>query len=103
MAKIWKVREGAEPTIGDPWLERPLDACVQALSLKKAHFVKALPKEGEIPAGPRFGDAEDHLSGFREPSIVVVEVSEDEAQKSGWRAGFYCAPLTVREVEARFR
>ena len=99
MAKIWKVRTGNDPTTGGAWKILPFDHCVKIFNLRQTDFVKALPKEGEIPAGPRFRNSGDHLAGYGEPTIVVVQTFEDEPKGHGWKDGFYRAQVSIGEAE----
>ena len=104
MAQLWRVREGKEPTgAGSRWRVLPLDICVQRLGLTKADFVKPAPQEGVLPAGPTFGqtDSRDALAGVREPTILVVEVENEEGNAHGWRAGYYLAPLSLADAAKR--
>jgi hypothetical protein len=101
MAQLWRVREGKEPTGAESrWRVLPLDTCIQMLGLSKAHLVKAYPEERVSPVGPTFGQTDnDPLAGYRDPTILVVEVESEEAKANGWTAGFYRAPESLTEAD----
>ena len=99
MAQLWRVYEGREPTRETSrWHVLSLADCIVNLSLTKAHFLKAYPPEGVTPIGPTFGDV-DHLTGYKDPTILIVEIEDTEAHANGWRAGFYRAPMPLAEAE----
>ena len=101
MAKIWRCKEGKEPTIGGPWLGRTLHDCEEKLELKQSDFLKDLPKDGEYPAGPRFGNPDDPIAPLREYKHIVVEIDDAEAARHGWKPGYYLAPMSPKEAERR--
>jgi hypothetical protein len=94
MANIWRVYEGREPTVGEPWVRMPLAAVVAAFDLSPADFVS------DLEHTPRFGDEKRDLRhlGFRH---VVVEVEDSEAQLASWRPGFYEARVKPGEAPGR--
>jgi len=86
MAKVWRVYEGKEPTLGGPWVAMPLEDAVHVLELEPKHFLSALSHP------PKFEDGGRGFSwaGYRH---VVVEVGKNEAT-TDWRPGFYRSPLS---------
>lgn len=104
VAQLWRVREGNEPTGPESrWIVLSLNDCVQKLSLTKDCFVKSYPNEGVSPVGPTFGDTDgtDFLARYRNPTILVVEITVAEASEHGWDAGFYRAHLSLADAETR--
>ena len=94
MANVWRVYEGREPTVGQPWVRLPLAAVIAAFDLRTTDFVS------DIEHRPRFGDEKRDLrhAGFRH---VVVEVEDREAQQASWMPGFYKARVTPAEAPGR--
>lgn len=100
MAKIWKVKDGPEPTTGGPWLERTLHDCEEKLGLRRTDFLKALPSgPSDRPAGPRFGAQEDLGAMFRDYARIVVEIDDVEAKRHGWKSGYDLAPVSPKDAE----
>jgi hypothetical protein len=102
MVQLWRVREGANPTGGfeSRWLSLSLDLCKERFGLRQADFVKSYPPEGVLAVGPKFGNINDNLAGVREPALLVIEIEAEEAEREGWRAGFYLAPVTLKEANS---
>ena len=85
MAKIWPVYEGRISTIGEPWVEMPLNDAVRVLQLEPRFFL------ADLARAVRFGNEEQNLTwaGYRH---VVVEVDDAEAGPD-WQPGVYRSPL----------
>lgn len=94
MANIWRVYEGREPTVGEPWVRLPLAAVIVAFDLRPADFVS------DLRHTPRFGDEKRDLrhAGFRH---IVVEVEDREALQPNWQPGFYKARVSPEEAPGR--
>jgi hypothetical protein len=94
MANVWRVYDGREPTVGEPWVRLPLDAAIAAFGLRPDDFVS------DLEHAPRFGDAKRDLrhAGFRH---VVVEVEDGETQQERWTPGFYKARVSPAEAFER--
>jgi len=87
MAKVHYVREGDDPTSGEP-LEVALSVCVDLLGLSKGNPFSS--DRRRLP-GTR-------MAAFTGPRSVVVEVDEDEGRPGRWKPGFYIAPISVSEA-----
>ena len=94
MAKIWPAYEGREPTIGEPWADLPLTEAIALLGLRPKHF------RSDLSAPPRFGEADRNLwyAGFKH---IVVEVEATEANREGWKPGFYLSPVKPKEASRK--
>ena len=94
MAKVWVCKYGAAPTSGPMLADKPLAECVKLLRVVKTAFL------GGVTAKKLFGQTDDAIAdkGFEH---VVVLVSEAEAGPSGWKAGFYLAPVTPKDAAVR--
>jgi hypothetical protein len=94
MANIWRVYEGREPTVGEPWVRLSLDVVVAAFDLSPADFIS------DLEHTPRFGDEKRDLRhlGFRH---VVVEVEDGEAQQTNLIPGFYEARVRPGDAPGR--
>ncbi len=71
MAKIWFVKQGAKPTLGEAPYQRSLEWCVDNLSLLPSHWIA--PLESPQP----FGESTS-LDAYRSPRFVVVEVEDQD-------------------------
>ncbi len=90
MAKIWLVASGAEPTRKSSfWRELPAAEIVDGLGLDESCRTEDRPRFGE-----------DQRRIF--PSVVVVEIENDEADSTPLKAGFYQSPLNPSEVKLLF-
>lgn len=93
MAKIWFVREGRQPTLGDP-IEKSLKWCIEKLGLQKSDWKSSKPPENE--------STKPHLDSYRPFTAVDVEVSDDDVVSMlGWKTGFYRLSLPLQEVRRR--
>jgi hypothetical protein len=94
MANVWRVYEGKEPTLGDPWLTLPASDAIHFFRLKREDAIE--PRKAP-PVGPRFGDTTRDLrhAGYKH---IVVEIEPDEGRKEKWKAGYY--PSSVRVSQA---
>ena len=92
MVKVWFVREGPEPTRGDPAYQLPLKSCVATLGLAQHHWLSGPDRT------PRFGDQTARLTGISDYRHVVCEIEEAQAKAGGWKAGFYRIDLSPAEV-----
>lgn len=94
MAKIWRVYEGKEPTIGGPWIKLPLAEAISVFDLKPEDRVS------EPRTTPRFGDIERDLTyaGYK---VIVVEVERKEGQALSWKPGFYRSRIKPKEAFVR--
>jgi hypothetical protein len=103
MAKIWMAKDGREPTRGGPLAVLPVEYCKAKLRLNPDGFLKGPSRPEETHAGPRFGNQEDAVAPFADPRHVVIELQNDEANKHGWKPGFYLAEVSVIEAERILR
>ncbi len=90
MVKVWFVREGPEPTSGEPEYTLPLKQCIDQLGLDRNQWFSSLGQP------PRFDDPGP--AWLREPRYVFCEVDEQEASEQGWKPGFYRRGLGPKEV-----
>ena len=95
MTKVWFVREGPEPTRGEPKYTLPLEQCIDQLGLAKSHWLHGLDQ------GPRFGDQTPRPLGMAQYRHVVCQVDEAEASEYGWMAGYYLLEISPKEVRER--
>lgn len=94
MAKIWRVYEGKEPTIGEPWVRLPLSEAIALFELRPNDRVS------ELAITPRFGDVARDLTyaGFK---CIVVEVERREGRRLRWKPGFYKSRIKPEEAFVR--
>ena len=84
MAKIWFVKEGKQPTIGDAMAQKPLKWCIEKLGLQKSHWKEPLSGTIEIPSN------RPDLDAIRPPVAVVIEVNDSDTRRSPeWGTGYY--------------
>lgn len=95
MAKIWRVYEGGEPTIGGPWIEIPALEAISVFKLKPKDFLSDLERPG-----PKFGDVnrDQSYGGYRH---IIVQFDVSEGRKIKWKSGFYRSE--VRPLDAHDR
>ncbi len=93
MAKVWFVREGPDPTSGEPEYTLPLKQCIDQLGLDRNQWFSSLDRP------PRFDDPGPTWP--REYRHVFCEVDEREAAEHGWDAGFYRRKISPKEVAKR--
>ena len=93
MAKIWFMRDGRDPSDGQPIAERSIVTCKEQLGIRRGDFLcgRSQPL--------RFGDAPTSTtSDYRH---VVVEIDQSEGVAAGWKAGYYlahCAPKQAYKI-----
>ncbi len=95
MTKVWFVRDGPEPTRGEPKYTLPLDRCTDQLGLTKKDWLHALDQT------PRFGDQAPRPLGMAEYRHVVCQIDAPEASEYGWRPGYYVLEISPKEVAER--
>ena len=98
MAKIWFVREGKFPTLGEAAAEKPAQWCVAELGLNSGQWIAPLSSP------PQIGKS-DHLDAFKELKYVIVELEDKDlsALKQGhWKPGFYrLSDISASDVRAK--
>jgi hypothetical protein len=94
MANVWRVYDGREPTVGEPWVRLPLAEVVAAFDLGPADFIS------DLEHTPRFGDQKRDLR-HRGVRHIVVEIEDSEAQQANWRPGFYKTNVQPGEASSR--
>ena len=98
MAKIWFVREGKSPTLGDAAAEKPVQWCIDELGLNPGQWIAPL-------SSPRRIGKSDHLDEVKEFKHVIVELDDKDisALKQGhWKSGFYLlANISPSNVRAK--
>ncbi len=92
MAKVWFVREGPDPTRGEPKYVLPLGQCIDQLGLTKEHWLHGLDLK------LRFGRPANFPQELRH---VVCQVDDPEASEHGWRTGYYLREISPKEVAER--
>lgn len=97
MAKVWLVREGPDPTRGEPTANIPVTQAQGLLGLRHDHFYRSFDEER-----PRFGDQSKKAVGFGGERYVVVEIDDAEGVAAGWKPGFYLI-VELDPKEARKR
>jgi hypothetical protein len=95
MTKVWFVRDGPEPTRGEPKYTLPLDQCTDQLGLTKKDWLHALDQT------PRFGDQAPRPLGMAEYRHVICQIDAPEASEYGWRPGYYVLEISPKEVAER--
>src|SRR5258706_9239287 len=94
MAKVWLCKYGAAPTSGTMLADKPLAECIKQLRVIKPAYL------GSVTAKKLFGRADDAIADKGLHHVVVL-VSEAEGSAAGWKAGFYLAPVTLKDAVAR--
>jgi len=76
----------------------PLDWCVSHLGIYPGDWISP-PK-----SPPQFGQP-SRLDAYASPRHVVVEVAEEDLPhpRTGWRAGFYRARLSVQQAREKLK
>lgn len=94
MAKIWRVYEGKEPSIGGPWLELPPSEAIAIFELQPADLLS------DLGTAPRFGNVDRDLwfAGYKH---IVVQIDPKEGRKVKWRPGFYRSRIDPDEAPDR--
>ena len=97
MPKVWKCKDGPDPTRGGPLARLSIEECQNKLGLTRdSRFI------GGPDARPMFFADDGGLASYTDFRHIVVEIDESEAQATGWRAGFYYLPeLSVAEAARR--
>ncbi len=93
MTKVWFVRDGPEPTRGEPDYTLPLKQCIDQLGLTTNDWLHGLDQKTHFHAR-RIVAAPEHRH-------VVCEIDEQEASEEVWRAGFYLLEISPRQVTKR--
>jgi len=93
MVKVWFVREGSDPTQGEPQYDLPLEQCIEQVGLTKNDWLHGLDQKTHFHARRIVAEPE-----YRH---VVCEIDEPEASEEVWRAGFYLLEISPRQVAKR--
>ena len=93
MAKVWFVREGADPTTGTPAYDISLQQCIDQLGLTKNDWLHDLSLTPHFRASGTMAAPE-----YRH---VVCQVDDPEASEWGWRTGYYLLEISPKEVAER--
>ena len=93
MVKVWFVREGSDPTQGEPQYDLPLEQCSDQLGLEKKHWLHGLDRTPRFQAPRSVAEPE-----YRH---VVCQVDEPEASEWRWRTGYYLLDISPKEVARR--
>ncbi len=93
MAKVWFVREGADPTTGTPAYDISLQQCIDKLGLTKNDWLHGLDRTPRFQA-PRSVAVPEYRH-------VVCQGDDQEASEWGWRAGYYLLEISPKEVAKR--
>ncbi len=96
MVKVRFVREGPEPTRGDPAYELPPKTCIETLGLTADDFLSGPERT------PRFGDQSSRLGGIADYRHVVCQIEYAEAAASGWKPGYYRADVSPTQAIDQF-
>ena len=84
MVKVWFVREGSDPTQGEPQYDLPLEQCSEQLGLEKKHWLHGLDRT------PRFQAPRSVLCGAGSLGFLVLGMGllardgPAEAQAGWW-------------------
>jgi hypothetical protein len=95
MAKVLLCQYGVPVAGAKPLAERPFADCVKKLRLVKTNHL------GGVTAKVQFGNPQDAAANIKGFSNVVVLVVEPEATASGWKAGYYLAPVPAKDAADR--
>ena len=93
--EVFFAREGSQRRRGAAAYTMPLAACVEKITLKKQHWISPLHD------APRFGDQSAQCSHLDPYKHVVVKIDKEEAEASGWRAGYYRIDLNPKQAMER--
>ncbi len=93
MTKVWFVREGSDPTQGEPQYDLPFEQCIEQLGLTKHDWLHGLDRTPHFQA-PRRVAVPEHRH-------VVCQVDDPEASEWRWMAGYYVLELGPKEVARR--
>jgi hypothetical protein len=94
MARVWLYKYGTAPTSTPPLAEKPLAECVKHLRLVKTAWIAA------VSAKTLLGSSDDAIATKNIQHIVVL-VGDAEASASGWKAGYYFAPVSLKDACTR--
>jgi hypothetical protein len=94
VAKIWRVYDGREPTVGGPWIEMSAKDAFYTLEISNHDLVSPIDKT------PKFGQSsiDQWFKGYKH---VVVEVEVPESRSASIEPGFYRSHLTPKQAVSR--